>query len=419
MSGYQINNIESREILDNRLEPTLRVTVETDQGIGIADVPAGRSRGSSEVTEIRDGGKRYNGKGVKQCVSNISEKIAPELEGNDVTNQKKIDNILIELDGTQSKSHLGGNTLTGVSLAVIKCGASVFNQPLYRYIGGVNAKTLPVPVFNMIEGGELSGSQLDFQEHQVIPVGASSFSEAVRCSAEIYYELGDIIESEFGQESLNVGDEGGYNPIGLDDPKDAFELELQAIEECGYEDNFALSIDAAASHFYQSDNQMYSVMDEKMNRGELIEFYQDIVDSYPIVSIEDPLEDEDFEGFKKITECLDIQIVGDDLFSTRPERLKQGIDMNAANCLLLKINQVGTFSEAIESAQTARNNGYNIQVSERSGQTPDTWLADISVGINSRQIKTGTARGERTEQYNRLLKIEDQLDKSAIFKTNF
>lgn len=415
MTAALIETVTAREILDNRLEPTLRVTVETPAGTGQADVPCGRSRGDYEAHDRRDDDDRYRGRGVRQAVSIVEAEVAPALHGHDATDQRGIDARLLDLDGTDRKEHLGGNVVTGVSLAVLRAGAEATGLPLYRYVGGADAHVLPLPFFDLIEGGELAGGNLPFQEHQVVPVGADSVAEAVRWTAEVYYELGDILRAEYGEASLNVGDEGGYNPLGIDDPREAFDLELRAIEECGYADEFALAADVAASHFYDAETETYAVLGESMTREELADFYADLVDTYPIVSLEDPLDQRDFAGVADLTDRLDIQIVGDDLFTTNPERLEEGIDRGAANALLWKVNQVGTVTEATEAARLATRNGYAVQVSERSGQTPDTWLADLSVGLDAGQIKTGVTRGERTEQYNRLLEIEAALGDAATF----
>jgi enolase len=415
MTDASIRSVDAREILDNRLEPTLRVTVETPAGTGRADVPRGRSRGAHEAHERRDGDDRYRGRGVRTAVSTVEKQVAPALAGHDATDQRGVDAALLDLDGTPRKAHLGGNVVTGVSLAVLRAGAAATGLPLYRYVGGANAHVLPLPFFDLIEGGELAGSDLPFQEHQVVPVGADSVAEAVRWTAEVYYELGDILRDEYGEASLNVGDEGGYTPIGVDDPREAFDLECRAIEECGYGGEFALAADVAASHFYDSETETYALCGESMSRDELCAFYADLVDAYPIVSLEDPLDQDDFAGVAALTDRLDTQIVGDDLFTTTPDRLQEGIDRGAATALLWKVNQVGTVTEAIEAARLATRNGYAVQVSERSGQTPDTWLAELAVGLGAGQIKTGVTRGERTEQYNRLLEIEAELGASGTF----
>lgn len=411
----EIIDVGAREILDNRLEPTLQVTVETVNSRVAADVPTGRSRGELEAVERRDGDDRYRGLGVRDAVSTVENRIGPMLEGRSVTAQRQIDHLLLEMDGTADKSELGGNTVTGVSLACLKAGAMETNQPLYRYVGGANAAVLPIPFFDLIEGGELSGSGLPFQEHQVVPIGAESVSEAIRMGAEVYYELGEFVESTYGEASLNVGNEGGYNPIGMNDPRDAFDILWRTIEELGYSKEFGLAADVAATHFYDADADVYSPWGDQMTHGELVDFYAELVDTYPIVSLEDPLHEHDFDGFATLTADLDIQIIGDDLFVTNPDRIRDGIRHGAANAVLWKVNQVGTVTEAVEAAELAVRSGYGVQVSERSGQTADTWLADLAVGLGGGQIKTGVTRSERTEQYNRLLAIEDELGTAATY----
>jgi len=410
-----IVDIRAREILDNRLEPTLRVTVETPAGCGTADVPVGRSRGGHEAVEVRDGGDRYGGRGVRTAVATVEDRVAPEFRGRSVTDQRALDESLVAMDGTDDRSNLGGNVTTGVSLACLKAGAAATGVPLYRYVGGATAAVLPVPFLDMIEGGELSGGGLPFQEHQLVPVGAGSFSEAIRMGAEVYYELGDRLEGAYGPASRNVGDEGGYSPPGMDDPRDAFDCLWEAVEALGYGREFGLAADVAATHFYDADTERYSLLGDELSRGELVAFYEELVETYPIVSLEDPLHEDDFAGFADLTDRLGVQVVGDDLFVTEPDRLERGIARGAANALLLKVNQVGTVTEARDAAHLAAGNGYAVQVSERSGQTPDTWLADLAVGLGAGQIKTGVTRGERTEQYNRLLAIEDGLGPAATY----
>jgi len=416
MDQFEIKKIKAREVLDCRGNPTIEVEVVTKAGVlGIAKVPSGRSTGRHEAFELRDGEKRYHGKGVLKAVKNVNEIIAPALRGKDVTKQREIDELMIELDGTENKSKLGANAIVGVSLAVAKTAANTLGIPLYRYIGGMNAHILPVPVLDLIEGGKLAATSLNFQEHQVMPVGAKSFSEAIRMGLEVYYELGKILVEKYGKHSLNVGVEGGYTPPGTKDPREALELELKAIEELGYTNEFVLSLDCAATHLYNRDTGKYTLMGKELTREELIDFYEDLVSTYPIESIEDPLEEEDFEGFAELTRALNIQIVGDDLFVTNIKRLRKGIEMGAANALLLKVNQIGTLSEALDAAELAFRNGYGVQVSERSGQTEDTWLADLAVGLNAGQIKTGVTRSERTAKYNQLLRIEEELGGRAKY----
>jgi len=413
---FKIKDVKAREILDCRGEPTLQVEVITEGGVtGVADVPSGRSRGSYEAFELRDEGDRYRGKGVLKAIRNVNEIIAPTLRGRDVRRQREIDMLLVELDGTENKSRLGGNAIVGVSLAVAKTAANVLGIPLYRYIGGVNAHILPIPILDLIEGGRLAASSLDFQEHQAIPIGAKSFSEAIRLGLEVYYKLGEILESRYGKYSLNVGVEGGYAPHGMRDPREALEVILKAIEELGYQDVFVLGLDCAATHLYNKKTKKYSLMGRELTREELMDFYEDLISTYPVKSIEDPLEEDDFEGFAQLTRELNIQVIGDDLFATNIKRLRKGIEMKAANAILLKVNQAGTLSEALDVAELAFRSGYAVIVSERSGQTADTWLADLAVALNAGQIKTGVTRSERTAQYNRLLVIEEELGPVARY----
>lgn len=432
-----ITAVTAREILDGRLEPTLRVTVRTADGEERADVPCGRSTGANEARELRDGGDRYRGNGVRTAIANVEERIAPALCGRAVTDQRGIDRLLCDLDGTPDKSELGANAIVGVSLAAVKAGAASRDLPLFRYLGGVSPRRLPVPAFDLIEGGELAASGLSFQEHQLYPVGVDSFAEAVRLSAEVYYELGTILEDRYGSAATTVGDEGGYAPGTMTDPREAFDAILAACEELGYEDDVALGIDAAATHRYDPEAEVYRLGagaastdgnrtanpnergtgERELTRADLIAYYADLVSAYPLRSIEDPLHEGDFAGTAELTRTIgsDVQVIGDDLFATNSQRLARGIDAGAANCLLLKVNQIGTVSEALDAAALARENGYAIQVSERSGQTPDTWLADLAVGLDAGQIKTGVTRGERTEQYNRLLEIEADLGAVATY----
>ena len=417
MELFEIKRVKAREILDCRGEPTVEVDVWTEGGfLGRADVPSGRSTGKYEAVELRDGGDRYGAKGVLEAVQNVNRIIAPSLEGKDVTKQGEIDELMVRLDGTEEKSKLGANAIVGVSLAVAKAAARTLKIPLYQYIGGPHAHILPVPFLNLINGGKLAATELDFQEHIVIPVGAKTFSEAIRIGAEVYYELGKMLVQKWGRHSLNVADEGGYTPLRMKDPRDAFDEELRAIAELGYEDKFVLGLDVAASHLYNAKTEKYTLMGKEVGREHLIDFYKDLTSAYPVESIEDPLEQEDFEGFAELTIMLGIQIVGDDLFVTNVRRLREGIKMRAANALLLKVNQIGTLSEALDAAQLAFRSGYGVQVSERSGQTEDPWLADITVGLNAGQIKTGApCRSERTAQYNQLLRIEEELGSTAKY----
>ncbi|MBS7627205.1 phosphopyruvate hydratase [Candidatus Bathyarchaeota archaeon] len=415
--GFKIKSVKAREILDCRGEPTLQVEVTTEDGtVGRADVPAGRSTGKYEALDLRDGGSRYGGRGVLKAARNVNESIQPALKGVDVTRQREIDSLLIKLDGTENKSRLGANAIVGVSLAVARAAANIFKIPLYRYIGGPNSHIMPVPLLNYVNGGRLAATELDFQEHIIIPVGFKTFSEAMRASVEVYHELGKILVGKYGRHSLNVADEGGYTPPGMNDPREAFDTELEAVENLGYGGKYVLGLDAAASHLYDEKTERYRLMSREYSREELIDYYVDLASTYPIQSIEDPLHEDDFEGFAELTKRLNIQIVGDDLFVTNMARLRRGISVGAGNALLLKVNQVGTLSEAFDAAETAFRNRYGVQVSERSGQTEDTWLADLAVALNAGQIKTGApCRSERTAQYNRLLIIEEELGSQAFY----
>ncbi len=418
MASHKIKSVKAREVLDCRGDPTVEVDVTTDTGVtGRADVPAGKSTGRHEAVELRDGGKRYEGRGVKGAIRNVDEVIGPALAGRDVTKQRELDKLLIELDGTENKSKLGANAICGVSLAVARTASNALQIPLYVHVGGLREKyQLPIPILDFIEGGKIASTDLDFQEHQVVPFGAKSFSEAIAMGSEVYHHLGKLLAEKWGRHSLNVGVEGGYSPPGMNDPRQAFDIELKAIEELGYEDKFCLSLDVAASHLYNPKSGKYRFMGGEIERGALVDLYSDLAGTYPLKSIEDPLDQEDFEGFAELTKKLHIQIVGDDLFVTNPTRLRRGIEMGAANALLLKVNQIGTLSEAADAAQLALSNNYEVQVSERSAQTEDTWLADITVGLRGKQVKTGCpARGERTAQYNQLLRIEEGLHDAAEY----
>jgi len=413
--GYAIEKIVAREILDSRGNPTIEVEVQTRGGAaGQTAVPSGKSKGRYEATELRDGGRRYNGMGVLRAVRNVNEVIAPRLGGVDVRDQKGIDRTMIQLDGTENKSKLGANATLGVSVAAAKAAAASEGLPLYCYLGGEAATLLPVPFMNIINGGEHAGSKLDFQEHMVVPLGAGNVSEAVRMGAEVYQALRSILLKRYGQTSVNVGDEGGFSPP-MERSSEALEAMMKAVEEMGYQKECRLGLDVAASSFYKGERG-YLVEGKYISEGELVEVYRDLARTYPIVSIEDPLEEEAFEGFAEMTRSMSIQIIGDDLFVTNVKRLRLGIEKGAANCLLWKVNQVGTLTEALEAAELARKNGYAVQASHRSGDTEDAFVADLAVGIGTGQIKTGApCRGERTSKYNRLMKIEEELGSRAQY----
>ncbi len=411
----EIISINAREILDSRGNPTVEAEVATPYGFGTAAVPSGASTGAREALELRDKEDRYRGKGVEKAVENINDVIYPELMGMDVEEQVTIDNKMMELDGTDDKSSLGANAILAVSLATARAAADSFGLPLYKYLGRVNDNMLPVPFMNVLNGGEHAGNELDIQEYMIAPTNADSFKDALRMGAEVYHSLGDIIEDKYGPSACNVGDEGGYAPP-LKDPSEPFELMFDAIEEAGYADEIHLAIDAAASEFYSSKG--YRFHGETVKTEEMIDFYEDLLEEYPIISMEDPLDEEDWKGYAEITERLSdrVQIVGDDLFVSNPEIIRKGIEEGACNCVLLKVNQIGTLTEAMDAASLATRNGYGVMVSHRSGETSDTFIADLSVALSSGQIKTGApARSERTSKYNRLLRIEEQLGDSAVY----
>lgn len=414
---FKIKSVKAREVLDCRGEPTIEVDVITEGGVlGRADAPAGRSRGKYEAFEVRDGGKRYGGRGVQKAVKIVNEIIAPMLKGMDVRQQREIDYTMIEYDGTENKSKLGGNAMVATSWAVAKAAANALSLPLYRYIGGVNSYILPVPMFLYVCGGKLAATDLDFQEFSVMPIGAKTFAEAMRMGSEVYHTLGRLLAKKYGKYSLNTGDEGSYSPPRVDDPREIFEVILEAIEEEGYSNDFILASDAASTHMYNERTGKYRYRGKEISREELMDLYEDLVKTYPLRSIEDPLHEDDFEGHAELTKRLRIQIVGDDLFASNVKRLEEGIKIGAANAVLLKVNQIGTLTEALETASYANRNRYSVLVSERSGQTEDTWLADLTVAINAGQIKNGApTRSERVAQFNQLLRIEEELGETAKY----
>jgi enolase len=413
---HSIAKVTGREVLDSRGNPTIEVEIETEAGIcGSAIVPSGASTGIYEAFELRDGGSRYHGKGVLRAISSVN-KIASNIMGIDVREQDQIDQLLIKLDSTENKSNLGSNAILGISLACAKAAASSEGLHLYEYVGKHRGNLLPAPFFNIINGGKHAGNHLDFQEFMIVPLGAENFREALMIGSEIYHTLKKQLEELHGSYAINVGDEGGFVPP-IDLPEEALEAAWNAVEASGYSNEVSLAMDVAASSFY-SEN-CYLISGKKYTTGELIDFYEELVDSYKIVSIEDPLEEEDFDGFSEITRKLPIQIVGDDIFVTNVKKLRKGIEIGAGNALLWKVNQVGTLTEAIETAELAINNNYGVMASHRSGDTEDTFVADFAVGLNFGQIKAGApARGERTSKYNRLLRIEEWLGKRAKYPKN-
>jgi len=409
-----IEHIHAREILDSRGNPTVEVDIETESGFGRASVPSGASTGTNEALELRDKGKRFLGKGVLKAVENVNTEIRNALIGMDVRDQRSIDNIMLELDGTQNKSRLGANAILGVSLAVAHASADSIGISLYRYLGGTNAFTLPCPTMNVINGGKHAGNELAIQEFMIQPGGAKTFSEALRMGAETYHTLGAILVKKYGNSAVNVGYEGGYAPP-LKNTTDALDALTDAIEVAGYNKKITIGLDSAATEFYKDGK--YKVDGKKLSNEELIDFYAQLVDTYPILSIEDPFEEESFEDFAELTKKLkDTIIIGDDLFVTNVKRLEQGIKMNAGNALLLKVNQIGTLSESFDAARLAQKNKFKVVVSHRSAETEDTTIADISVALGAEFIKTGApARSERNAKYNQLLRIEEELGKAGRF----
>ncbi|CAN5610088.1 phosphopyruvate hydratase [soil metagenome] len=417
-----IESIHARQILDSRGNPTIEVDVKTESGaFGRAAVPSGASTGKHEAVELRDEDKNlYLGKGVLKAVENVNEKIQDELVGFSVFEQNLIDKIMLEVDGTPNKSVLGANAILGVSLAVAKAAAQEAGQSLFRYIGGVSANTLPVPMMNILNGGSHADNSIDFQEFMVMPVNADSFSEALRMGTTVFHQLKKVLKDK--GLSTNVGDEGGFAP-NIKSNVEAIEVVLQAIEKAGFrpgEDIF-IAMDAAASEFYDSQSGLYHFKKstgEKLSSSEMANYWKEWVDKYPILSIEDGMDEDDWKGWKELTDHVGkkIQLVGDDLFVTNVKRLQQGIDQGIANSILIKVNQIGSLSETIDAVNLARRNSYKSVMSHRSGETEDSTIADLAVALNTGQIKTGSAsRSDRMAKYNQLLRIEEELGETAIF----
>ncbi|TXJ39118.1 phosphopyruvate hydratase [Brachyspira aalborgi] len=417
-----IDNIVAREILDSRGNPTVEVDVYLDSGaFGRAAVPSGASTGEHEAVELRDGDKsRYLGKGVQKAVENVNEIICNELLDMDALEQVEIDRTMVELDGTENKGKLGANAILGVSLAVAKAAADELGIPLYRYIGGTNAKTLPVPMANILNGGAHSSAPIDFQEYMVMPVGSSSFKEGIRCVAEVFHNLKNILHDK--GLSTTVGDEGGFAP-DLKDNEEPLKVIMQAIEKAGYKpgEDVCIAMDPASSEFYDKDKKKYIFKKSdkrELSSAEMVDFYAHLVNNYPIISIEDATAEDDWEGWKILTEKLGkkVQLVGDDLFVTNVKRLQMGLDKGVANSILIKVNQIGSLTETLDSIELAKTHNYTSVVSHRSGETEDTTIADIVVATNSGQIKTGSAsRSDRIAKYNQLLRIEEELGNRAVY----
>ena len=411
-----IKSITAREILDSRGNPTVEVEVRLDdKSMARAAVPSGASTGAFEAAELRDGGKRYLGKGVEGAVKNIVEKIAPVVVGLNALDQKVIDEKMIALDGSKNKSNLGANAILGVSLAVARAAAVSTGQSLFKYLGKVEAKTLPVPMMNILNGGAHADTNVDIQEFMVAPIGASTFKESLRWGAEIYHSLKSVLKSK--GLATSIGDEGGFAP-DLASNRAALDLILQAIELAGFKagSDIGLAMDVAATEFFE--NGKYKFEGKELTTEQMITYYRDLVAAYPLLSIEDPLDEDDWNGWTNLTAQLGdkIQIVGDDLFVTNPVRLQRGIESKSANALLVKVNQIGTLSETIAAVTLAHNNNFKSMMSHRSGETEDTTIADLAVALNCGQIKTGApARSERVAKYNQLLRIEEELATAAVY----
>jgi enolase len=415
-----IQNIKGREILDSRGNPTVEVDIQLECGISArASVPSGASTGAHEATELRDGDrKRYHGKGVLKAIRNIEDIISPALIGENVLNQKRIDQMLCELDGTRNKGVLGANSTLAVSMAAARAAAQYSDLPLYRYIGGINAVELPVPMLNILNGGAHADNSIDIQEFMIIPIKAPSFSEALRMSAEIFHTLKLILKRE--GHNTSVGDEGGFAP-NLKSNEEALQVIIKAIEESGFlpGDQIFIALDSAATEFFENGKYIFKKSSGQiLNSAQMVDFYQELVQKYPILSIEDGLAEDDWDGWEILTRQLgsQIQLVGDDLFVTNTERLQRGMDRKITNSILIKLNQIGTVTETIETVKLAQKNNYTTIISHRSGETEETFIADLAVGLSTGQIKTGSvSRSERIAKYNRLLRIEEELGNTAIY----
>lgn len=417
-----IVQIHARQILDSRGNPTIEVDVITESGyMGRAAVPSGASTGEHEAVEIRDNGAEYLGKGVTQAVKNVNEKIAPELVGYNVFEQALIDQTMIQLDGTENKSNLGANAILGVSLAVAHAAANELGLPLFRYIGGTNAKILPVPMMNIVNGGSHSDAPIAFQEFMIMPVKADSFSHALQKGTEIFHHLKNILQ-EKGL-STAVGDEGGFAP-NFNGTEHALDTIIEAIEKAGYKagEDIMLALDCASAEFYKNNHYDYSIFEGEngavRSREEQVEYLKQLIEKYPIISIEDGMDENDWEGWKMLTDAIGdrVQLVGDDLLVTNVKMLKRAIDENTSNSILVKVNQIGTLTEAIDAVEMAKNANYTAVISHRSGETEDNTIADLAVALNAGQIKTGSAsRSDRMAKYNQLLRIEELLGETAVY----
>ena len=415
-----IADINAREVLDSRGNPTVECDIVTAQGVFRAMVPSGASAGVHEALELRDGDKkRYLGKGVLKAVLNVNNLISERIVGLDCTNQEEIDRDMLELDGTDNKDKLGANAVLAVSMACCKAGAASLSMPLYSYIGelfGVKPNVLPVPMCNVINGGKHAGQENSIQEHMIMPVGAVNFREGIRMVSETYHSLKNILKKKLGAGATLIGDEGGFAPPEIKTVNERLELMTQAVKQAGYENEMEFTLDPAASEFFKGG--IYTVGTKNMNGGEMVDFYADLVKTYPVVSIEDGLAEDDWESWVEMTKKLGnkIQIVGDDLFVTNTKRIQQGIELKAANSVLIKVNQIGSVTETLNAIKMACDNDWSAVVSHRSGETEDSFIADLVVGVNAGQIKTGApARSDRNAKYNQLLRIEEELGSKAEY----
>jgi len=418
----EIIDVRAREILDSRGNPTVEVDVQLACGaMGRAAVPSGASTGTREALELRNKrAKRYGGKGVATAVSNVMKEIAPKIHGMAATDQYGIDQLMIELDGTPNKSKLGANAILGVSMAVARAAALAYGLPLYRYLGGINARCLPVPMMNIVNGGAHASNNLDIQEFMIVPFGAKTFTQAVQMASETFHSLKKILKNQ--GLSTAVGDEGGFAP-NLASNEEAIQLIISAIETAGYKpgDEIGLALDCAASEFYQKDHYLLKSEKRKLSSEEMIDYYEELIQKYPIISIQDGLAEQEWDGWDLMTQRLesDVQIVGDDIFVTNPEIFGKGIDRGIANAILIKLNQIGTLTETLNTIEMAKQAGYSTVISHRSGETEDSFIADLAVGINSGQIKSGSlSRSDRLSKYNQLMRIEEELGKSARFSND-
>ena len=414
----EISDVFAREVLDSRGNPTIEEEVRLDDGAsGIAIVPSGASTGSFEALELRDGEARYMGKGVQRAARNVGEKLAPRLYGMDAYSQALIDMLMIDWDGTSNKSNFGANAILGVSMAIARASADSLDMPLYRYLGGSNAKVLPVPLMNVINGGQHADNNLDIQEFMIVPAGFPTFSEALRAGAEIFFHLKKLLKNE--KHATSVGDEGGFAP-NLKSNEEAIAIIVKAIETARYKPGkqVFIALDCAASSFFKKQTQSYTIDGASLSSDELLRYYGKLIQNYPILSIEDAFDEEDWDGFAKFQKEYGsrVQNVGDDLYVTNISRLKKGVELGATNSILIKLNQIGTLTETMDAIQYAKEHRMTSVISHRSGETEDTFIADLAVATNAGQIKTGSlSRSERIAKYNRLLRIEEELDDAAVF----